>query len=106
MGDFLFGYSTAEKDITMKKTKIEMLREHLKSGKSITQLEAIGLYSLFRLAARVHELKKQGWNIITSEKRDANGSVYAEYRLGEPEMLNPHNLPDFALPERGDNSRW
>lgn len=84
----------------MKKTKIELLKEHLRSGKSITQLEAIGLYSLFRLAARVHELKKQGWNIITNEKRDANGSVYAEYYLGEPANLNPHNLPNFALPSR------
>lgn len=83
-----------------KTTKIDLLREHLKSGKSITQLEAIGLYSLFRLAARVHELKAKGWNIITTEKRDANGSTYAEYTLGEPANINPHSLPDFALPSR------
>lgn len=84
----------------MKKTKIDLLKEHLRSGKSITQLEAIGLYSLFRLAARVHELKKQGWNIVTNVKRDANGSEYAEYTLVEAENNNPHGLPDFALPER------
>lgn len=84
----------------MKTTKIDLLKEHLVSGKTITQLEAIGLYSLFRLAARVHDLKKQGWNIITNEKRDANGSVYAEYVLGEPAHLNPHGLPDFAVPSR------
>ncbi len=83
-------------------TKIALLKEHLRSGKTITQLEAIGLYSLFRLAARVHELKAKGWNIITTEKRDANGSVYAEYHLGEPAMLNPHGLPSFALPTRED----
>ena len=87
----------------MKKTpKIEQLRNHLRSGKSITQLEAIGLYSLFRLAARVHELKQKGWNIITTEKRDANGAVYAEYKLGEPQFvdINPHGLPEFALPSQ------
>lgn len=85
----------------MQKTpKIDLLKEHLLSGKTITQLEAIGLYSLFRLAARVHELKKKGWNIITNEKRDANNSVYAEYYLGEPANLNPHGLPDFAVPEQ------
>lgn len=84
------------------KSKIDHLKDHLLGGNSITQLEAIGLYSLFRLAARVHELKKKGWNIITREKRDLNGSVYAEYYLGEPQFLNPHNLPDFAIPDRGD----
>jgi hypothetical protein len=78
--------------MTKSKTKIALLKEHLKSGKTITQLEAIGLYSLFRLAARVHELKAKGWNIITTEKRDANGSVYAEYSLGEPHF--------FPLPSR------
>jgi hypothetical protein len=85
-----------------KTTKIELLREHFLSGKTITQLEAIGLYSLFRLAARVHELKQKGWNIITNEKRDANGSVYAEYVLGEPNFIdiNPHGLPEFALPSQ------
>ena len=88
----------------MQKTKIDLLKDHLKSGRTITQLEAIGLYSLFRLAARVHELKAKGWNIQKHEKRDANGSVYVEYFLGEPQMLNPHDLPDFALPKRVSRS--
>lgn len=83
-----------------RKTKIELIKEHLMSGKTLTQLEAIGLYSAFRLAARVHELKKQGWNIKKNEKRDANGSIYVEYYLGEPGNLNPHGLPDFALPKQ------
>jgi len=83
----------------MKKTKIDLLKAHLKTGKSITQLEAIGLYSLFRLAARIHELKRAGWAIGTQLKRDQNGSEYAEYRLlkqDDPEV-NPHDLPAFAL---------
>jgi hypothetical protein len=82
----------------MKKTKIDLLKGHLRAGQSITQLEAIGLYSLFRLAARVHELKRQGWDIQTKIKRDANGSEYAEYVLAKGAERNPHNLPDFALP--------
>lgn len=72
-----------------KTTKIDLLKDHLRSGKTITQLEAIGLYSLFRLAARVHELKAQGWNITTTMKRDHNGSEYAEYRLAKPNTLLP-----------------
>lgn len=70
-------------------SKIDYLKAHLKSGKSITQLEAIGLYSMFRLAARVHELKQQGWNIVTTLKLDSNGSQYAEYKLAKPKTMLP-----------------
>ncbi len=62
-------------------TKIDLIKRHLKSGRSLTQLESIGLYSAFRLAARVHELKARGWNIETHMKEDISGSTYAEYRL-------------------------
>lgn len=62
-------------------TKIDKLKAHFLSGKSLTQLEAIGLYGAYRLAARVHDLKKQGWKFTTVIKEDPNGSPYAEYRL-------------------------
>ena len=62
-------------------TKIDLIRKHFRQGLTLTQLESIGLYSAFRLAARVHELKKQGWNIETHIKEDIKGSTYAEYRL-------------------------
>lgn len=62
-------------------TKIERIRQHFLSGRSLTQLEAIGLYGAFRLAARVHELKADGMKIVTKMKEDPNGSPYAEYSL-------------------------
>ncbi|MCQ1855983.1 helix-turn-helix domain-containing protein [Neorhizobium galegae] len=62
-------------------TKIERIRQHFLSGRSLTQLEAIGLYGAFRLAARVHDLKAQGMKIDTLMKEDPNGSPYAEYHL-------------------------
>ncbi|WP_313196189.1 helix-turn-helix domain-containing protein [Shinella zoogloeoides] len=62
-------------------TKIAKLRSHLLAGRSITQLEAIALYSAFRLAARIHDLKAEGMKIDTIMKEDPNGSPYAEYRL-------------------------
>lgn len=65
------------------KTKIDLIKEHLRSGLSLTQLEAIGLYSAFRLAARIHELKAQGWDIVTTIKHDITGTEYAEYRLSQ-----------------------
>ncbi len=62
-------------------TKIAKVRAHFLSGRSLTQLEAIGLYGAFRLAARVHELKEQGMKIDTLMKEDPNGNPYAEYKL-------------------------
>lgn len=73
----------------MKPTKIERLKAHLKTGKSITQLEALGLYGVFRLAARVHELKAKNWNILTEIKRDENGCEFAEYRLAKAKTVLP-----------------
>lgn len=68
-------------------TKIDLLKRHFRSGRTITQLEAIGLYSAFRLAARVHELKAQGWDIITDMREDPRGTVYAEYRLARRQTM-------------------
>lgn len=62
-------------------TKINRIRKHFLEGRSLTQLEAIGLYGAFRLAARVHELKAQGMKIETTIKHDPLGNPYAEYRL-------------------------
>lgn len=62
-------------------TKIDRIRKHFLEGRSLTQLEAIGLYGAFRLAARVHELKQQGMKIETIIKHDPLGNPYAEYRL-------------------------
>lgn len=73
----------------MATTKIERLKSHLRTGKSITQLEALGLYGMFRLAARVHELKQQGWNIVTDMREDENGNPYARYHLAEPKTVLP-----------------
>lgn len=86
----------------MATTKIERLRKHLKTGKSITQLEALGLYGVFRLAARVHDLKAQGWNIITDMREDENGNPYARYHLEQPKSVLPERYrgssfsPDYT----------
>lgn len=75
------------------KTQLSHLRAHLKSGRSITPLEALGLYGVFRLAARIKELRDYGWDITTEIRKDPNGKVYATYQLAEQ---NHHGLPEFA----------
>ena len=53
---------------------------HLKSGKSITPLEALQKYGSFRLADRIFVLRKEGYNIVTNNIYE-NGKTYAEYTL-------------------------
>jgi hypothetical protein len=55
--------------------------DHLSSGKTLTQLEAFGVYGIFRLGARVWSLKQDGYKITSRRKVDANGKPYAEYAL-------------------------
>ena len=75
------------------KTQLDHLKTHLKAGRSISPLEALGLYGVFRLAARMKELRDAGWDITTDIKRDPNGKTYATYTLA-PQV--GHGLPEFA----------
>jgi hypothetical protein len=78
----------------MAKTQLDHLKAHLKSGKTITPLEALGLYGVFRLAARIKELREKGWNIETEIKYDPNGKTYATYKLAPQQ---DHGLPSRYL---------
>lgn len=55
--------------------------KHLKRKKSITPLEAIGVYGIYRLAARIHELRQAGIAVITQMNKDEQFRPYARYRL-------------------------
>ena len=55
--------------------------EHLKSGESITQMDALMLFGCFRLASRINELRDQGHDIETRTKRTTTGKQIAEYHM-------------------------
>lgn len=61
----------------MKQT--EQIHEMLKRG-PVTALDALQHAGCFRLAARIHDLKADGVQIETRNKR-VNGKTIAEYRL-------------------------
>ena len=61
-------------------TKKQKILNHLKSGKSITSMEAINLYKVTRLAAVVHTLKKEGHQ-IESENVKGNDGIYSIYKM-------------------------
>jgi len=68
-------------------TQNDMIRTHLRSGKSITPLDALREYGCFRLAARIADLRAEGLNIQTSTIQ-SNGKTYASYRIvGQQELF-------------------
>jgi hypothetical protein len=61
-------------------TQSEAILKHLKSGDTITSLEALQRYGCLRLAAVIHSLRKEGFDVNT-EMVDVNGKTIAEYSL-------------------------
>lgn len=57
------------------------IKSYLMAGNSLTQLEALGLFRCFRLAARIEQLRKAGMRIKTEMCRDVTGKTYARYSL-------------------------
>lgn len=59
----------------------QKILNHLKTGRNITAVSAMALYGVFRLAARIKELKDLGNVIKSISCTDINGKRYAMYRL-------------------------
>jgi hypothetical protein len=78
----------------------EDILNHMRSGRSITPLEALGVYSVFRLGARIFNIKaylaeaKTGEVIATSQVSDSKGKRYARYRIAKVE---PRETADRAI---------
>jgi hypothetical protein len=64
-------------------TQSDKILAHLRSGKSITPLEALNLFGCFRLGARIYDLKKAGHNIVTEMVTVGDGKHVASYTLGD-----------------------
>lgn len=61
-------------------TQNEVILRHLREYGQITSMDAIMRYGCTRLAARIAELKKDGYDI---ESEKPKGKNYAVYRLVE-----------------------
>ena len=68
------------------KSKTAAVMAHLKSGRSITQLEAMTEYSLFRLPVIIDTLRSRGMVIWTEMRVAANGTRYGRYSMKSPYM--------------------
>lgn len=57
--------------------------EYLKTGESLTCLQASMLGYGMNLRSRISDLKRAGYNIISKKVDVAGGTYIAEYKLGE-----------------------
>lgn len=73
----------------MKQTQCERILRHLRDYGSISSLEAISEYGCMRLASRINDLKRQGYNISAERGKSKNSygepTSFAVYRLVEEE---------------------
>ena len=68
-------------------TQKQTVLEHMWENTTITSKEAFDEYGITRLAARIADLRRDGWVITTTNKKGKNRFghtvIYAEYRLGK-----------------------
>lgn len=68
-------------------TQTNQVLHHLRTRGRLTQREAMNLYGIMRLGARVYDLRERGYNIVKDMERSVNRYGrpvrYAVYRLKE-----------------------
>ncbi len=65
-------------------TQCEQILRHLRQEGSITQREAARRYEIYRLAARIYDLRRQGHQIEKKMETSDDGKQYARYHLTQP----------------------
>jgi hypothetical protein len=63
------------------KPQARKVLSHLSNNGSISPLEALHVYGIYRLAACIHELRRVGIQVTTTMKTDASGKHYAHYEV-------------------------
>jgi len=67
-------------------TQCEQILRHLRQEGSITQREAARRYEIYRLAARIYDLRSEGHEIMREMETSENGKKYARYHLKQPAL--------------------
>ena len=53
----------------------------MQEGNGITPIEALNLFGCFRLGARISDIKKMGYDIVTERVKVDGGKYVARYHL-------------------------
>lgn len=60
-------------------TQTKQIKEHLNKGYRITAIDALKNFSCFRLAARINDLKQEGYNVDKVMVETESGARVAQY---------------------------
>lgn len=67
------------------RTQTEAILAHLKSGRTITPMDALNLYGCMRLGARIFDIRHMGYDISmtlqTVKNRFGHTVSFAQYKL-------------------------
>jgi hypothetical protein len=66
---------------TTTQTQRSVILADLQKGNELTPKEALKWFDCFRLAARINELRKEGWPIITERRDIGDGRHVAVYSM-------------------------
>lgn len=72
----------------------QQILDHLRSGEHITQLQALGVYKIFRLSAIVFILRQDGWDIKREFHLDRTDRKYARYQFTKAQRKSKTPLID------------
>ena len=62
----------------------------MQDGNGITPMDALELCGCFRLSARIADLKKRGYEIITEKVKVDGGKYVARYHLAVKHQVTTH----------------
>jgi hypothetical protein len=62
-------------------SQAKRILEYLKAGNGITPMDALDLFGCFRLGARIADLKRMGYDIVTERVKVEGGKYVARYHL-------------------------
>jgi len=60
-------------------SQVNQIKAHLNQGYRITAIDALASFGCFRLAARISDLKQEGYNIDKVMVETASGARVAQY---------------------------
>lgn len=77
-----------------------LIVDHLYANSHITSWQAEGVYRIRRLASRISELKRMGYEIQAERARDATGQLYTRYAFTRKQRRRstPVNAPTQEQP--------
>jgi len=69
-----------------RRTQKDKIRDYLKSGKSITPLDALEMFGCFRLGAHIFTLREEGMPIKTEFVTNRYRTKFAKYTLEQTQQ--------------------